>query len=147
MAHGRKTGGRDIKKGQVLNPRGGKAHDPVVRAIRKMTHNEIAEIGSMIIEGNLQDLTDLMENRRPDSSVLKVWMASIAVRAINRGDADALNKLLDRIVGRVRQDIGFLTPAGAMAAVVTMNDDDLREEADRLAREVIDAEFTVADQT
>ena len=103
MAKGKKTGGRDIKKGDVLNPRGAASHNPDLKAVRRMTHDDVSEVGQLIVEGNIEKLKSAKDD--PSSSVLKVWFCSVAIKAIDRGDAGALSVLLDRIVGKVKEKV------------------------------------------
>jgi hypothetical protein len=95
--------GRRFKPGQSGNPKGAAAHNKDVKRIRRMTADEVAQMGSLILEGNLAGLVAVKDDK--DASVLKVWMASVAIKAINKGDAQALGALLDRITGRLTQPI------------------------------------------
>lgn len=101
MAKGLKTGGRDIKKGQVLNPKGGGAVSPQTRAIRKITLDHIEEVAQVILDGNVQGLKDLSSN--PEASVLKVWIARAASEGIKRGDMHPLDLILNRILGKPKE--------------------------------------------
>lgn len=103
MAKGKKTGGRDFKPGHSGNRRGAAAHNAEVKRIRRMTHEEVAEIGSLILDGNLEKLMEVKVDRQ--ASVLKIWMASVVVKSINKGDAHALDVLLNRITGKVKENI------------------------------------------
>ena len=114
MAKGRKTGGRDFKVGHKM-AKGGAAHNPDLKRIRKLTQSEVAEIGSMILELNLKQLIDI--KTETGAKALKVWIASIVARAISKGDAQALNALLDRIVGKVKDKIEMSGPDGGPIAV------------------------------
>lgn len=144
MAYGKKTGGRDIQKGQVLNPLGGAAQDPVIRQLRRMTRADVAEVGQLIVAGNLPELMKVHED--PTATVLKVWMAAIAIKAINKGDADALNKLLEQIMGRVPLGIYNAGSMGQIVpqAVAILSDDELRAAGERLTKEIIDVELEEA---
>ena len=97
--------GKHFQKGNKANPRGAGAHNKDVKAIRRLTHEEIAEIGSLILDGNLKRLTEVRDDK--NSTVLKVWICSVAIIAINKGDAQALNALLDRIVGKPKAEFNF----------------------------------------
>ena len=70
--------GRPFQKGQSGNPLGGKLHNPELRAIKRLTSAEVAEIGSLVVKKNLVGLKAVAND--PESSALKVWMASIAIR-------------------------------------------------------------------
>lgn len=103
MAKGRKTGGRNFKPGNNENPLGGAAHCPELKRLRRATREEIAEIGTMIVDCNRAKLIAIRDD--PNSTVLKVWMASIAIRGINKGDPYAMDALLNRTVGKVKEEV------------------------------------------
>jgi hypothetical protein len=115
MAKGVKTGGRDFTKGHKFG-KGGAGHNPALKAIRKLTNDEIAQLGTLILEGNLAALQDIKNDT--NASVLKVWFASVAVKAISRGDAAALNAILDRIVGRSKETVELTGKNGNPIEVV-----------------------------
>ena len=98
-----KPRGKPFQKGNNANPIGALAHDPVIRKIRKMTHADIEEIGQVILEGNLEKLNAIKND--PNTSVLKLWICTIAIIAIKKGDVNALNSILDRIVGKVKEKV------------------------------------------
>ncbi len=53
----------------------------------------------MILSGNTADLQAVAKDRK--ASVIKVMLASVAVKIIQKGDAQSLNILLDRLIGKV----------------------------------------------
>lgn len=115
MAKGKKTGGRDFQKGHKF-ARGAASHNPALKAVRRLTQSEVAELGTMILEGNLAALIAIKDDK--ESSVLKVWFAAVAVKAISRGDAAALNAILDRIVGRSKETVELTGKNGNPIEVV-----------------------------
>lgn len=96
-----------FKKGQSGNPLGAKAHNQDLIRVRRMTHADIAKVGALVVDGNIQALKDLVKN--PESTVLQVWMATIAIKGIEQGDMTKLDGLLSRIVGKTKTEI-VLTP-------------------------------------
>lgn len=103
MAKGKKTGGRDIKPGEIRNPLGGGSHNPDMKEVRRLTKEQVAEIGTLILTGNLEKLQSIKDEK--SASVLKIWFASVAIKAISRGDAHSLSVILDRIVGKVKDQL------------------------------------------
>jgi hypothetical protein len=95
--------GRRIQKGMVLNPLGGKAHNPVIRELRKITQDDVALVGQLIIENNTEEMERIVAS--PDSTVLQAWMASVAKKGIERGDSNALDVLLNRIIGKAKERV------------------------------------------
>lgn len=103
MAKGTKTGGRNIKPGQVLNPIGGRAHSPEKKALKKLTTEHLKEVADIILEGNLEKLKALVTD--PNTSVLKVWIAKAAATAIQKGDINTLETILNRSIGKVKEKV------------------------------------------
>ncbi len=94
-------GVKGFQKGVATNPLGRGAEKNM--RLRKMTHEEIADIGSLILSGNLEALQAVPKD--PNSSTLRVWFASIAMTAIKKGDASSLSIILDRLVGRPKAQV------------------------------------------
>jgi hypothetical protein len=125
-----------FKKG---NP-GGPGRPKVSRAeviLRKITAQDVAEIGQMIIMGDLPALKDVLaraehENPEMRPTTLQVWIAACAAKAIKEGDSRTLNDLLDRFVGRIP---AALLIANVPSKDVTMTPEEAQEEAKRLLLE------------
>lgn len=88
-------------KGVSGNPQGGKLHDPVKRAIKRLTTKELKDLAGLLLDGDTKGLRDVAKDKR--SSVIKVMLASVAQKIIDKGDMQALNILLDRLIGKVPQ--------------------------------------------
>lgn len=91
--------GRRFKKGQVTNPLGAGAHNHDLKALRRLTHDEIADLGTLVVQGNVKALQAIRDD--PSSSALKMWFMAVVMKAIQKGDMQALNAFLDRVVGKV----------------------------------------------
>lgn len=107
MGNFKPTNPKKFEKGNNANPRGAGAHNKDVKAIRRLTHEDVAQVGSLILDGNVEKLKEVQMD--PTTTVLKVWMCSVAIKAINKGDAQALNALLDRIVGKSKEHINVVS--------------------------------------
>lgn len=112
MAKGKKTGGRDWVKGQVPNPIGARAHDPQKKALRKLTHAQVAEVASLILDGDIDALNEVVKDKT--STPLKIWLASVAMKGIQKGDMATLSMLLDRVVGKVKEKVDLSNDDGSM---------------------------------
>lgn len=96
------------KKGVSGNPDGGRKHDPEIRKLKALTKKEIAEVGELILMGNFQELLrmrDEVKNLKSEDSALKVMIAAVAMRVVSKGDMVALDTLLNRLVGKVKDEI------------------------------------------
>jgi len=102
VAKGKFTGGRQFKKGQVGNPLGGGAHNPELKKIRKLTNEQVAEVGSLILTLDAKRI-DALRKKKEGVSILQTWIANAAYWANKRGDVYALNTLLDRISGKIKE--------------------------------------------
>ena len=102
MAKGKKTGGRQFKKGQSGNPLGARAHNQEVKKVRRLTNEQVAEIGSIILE-NTPEQINALRKKKTGITILQSWIANTAYRASIRGDGYMLNTLLDRISGKIKE--------------------------------------------
>lgn len=97
------------KPGQSGNPEGGRRHNKELRALRKMTKEQVAEIGELILKGNIKKLQAIVDSAgkmgKKNKSVLITWFAAVAIKAIAKGDARSLDIVLSRIIGKVPESI------------------------------------------
>jgi hypothetical protein len=100
-----------IKKGEVRNPNGARAHHKIAEgSMRKLSQREVEELGSALLQGDVSALKDIIDTREEKGrSVLMVWVASVAYRAIIKGEVGPLEVLLNRFVGRVSEKIDHTT--------------------------------------
>lgn len=91
------------KKGQSGNPDGGKKHNPELKAIKNLTEKELIEVANMVIKGTMDELLETRED--PESTVLQRMLASVAVRVMKKGDMHAMDILLNRMIGKVKDKI------------------------------------------
>lgn len=104
-----------FKKGQPsANPLGGKLHNPEIKLIKRLTEKELAEVATVILQGRIGDLKNLMKN--PDTSPLQGMVAGLALKTMTRGDASAFNALMDRILGKVKDNVNV---SGTLGTNVT----------------------------
>jgi hypothetical protein len=97
-----KVRGRPIQKGQVLNPLGRKAHNPALQAVRKMGRDELAELGKSLFGKTRADVEKMA--RDPATPILQQIILMQLVNA-SKGSGNAFDRILDRIVGKVQDDI------------------------------------------
>lgn len=94
---------KPYQPGQSGNLEGARAHDPVVKAIRRLTRLEIAEIGTLLLEKNIAELQRIAED--PNTSALKVMVAAVVAKAITKGDAYSMSVVLEQVAGRAPQKV------------------------------------------
>lgn len=129
-----------FKKGQSGNPLGARLHNPELRAIKRLTRAEVAEIGTLIVSKNITKLKAIVKDaqKNPDSahSALKVWIAMVALKGMTKGDAHAMDVLLNRLVGKVKDEIELTGKEGGpiRQLVGQMTPEERKAELNRLKK-------------
>lgn len=109
------------KKGQSGNPLGARLHNPETKALKNLTKQELIDIGNLIVKGDIESLTAIRDSVKTGGkgvSVLSVWIASVAMRSIESGDMHALDILLNRLIGKVKDDVTLTSFSHNMPQVV-----------------------------
>lgn len=88
-----------FKKGQSGNPDGARKHNPIKRTIKRLTLKELKDLSCLLLDGDVEALKRIAKD--PKTRSIKAMVASVAYRIVVKGDAQALNILLDRLVGKV----------------------------------------------
>ena len=107
-----------FKKGKSGNPLGGKIHKPEIRRIKGLTEKEVVKIGTLVLKGSVDELRAIAKNGK--ASALKCMMAAVAVRTISRGDPQALDALLNRLIGRVKDKVEVSGPNSGPQVILNM---------------------------
>lgn len=109
------------QKGQSGNPSGLERHPPGFRALRNLTKKELIDVGNVLIKGDMEGLRRVAEDEK--SPALMAMIASICLTIYNSGDMKALDTLLNRLIGKVREDIhhgGSIGGVSGAQVVVTL---------------------------
>lgn len=122
--NGVKTGGRDIRPGQVLNPLGSRAHDPQLIALRNLTKENLKEVLQLVLTRNVDELQRMAEE--PATPVFKAAAATAALRAYRSGDWSFMEGPLARVIGKVKEEIEISGELTLRAKYQDMTDDDLK---------------------
>jgi hypothetical protein len=104
------------KPGESGNPEGRPAIPEEIKKLRLLTNEEIKEVATLLLDKNYSAI-QLMEND-PSTPMLKLWMVKVALKATDRGDMMTLNAFLDRVVGKVKEQVehsGKITLADLVA--------------------------------
>ena len=109
--------GSGFKKGQSGNPKG-RPKDLLGKKMRQLTAEEFAEIANLIIKGSIEELRAISKDE--SQSALRVMIAAVAVKTISKGDMDALDKLLNRLVGKVKDHVQVTGMNGGPQVILTM---------------------------
>jgi hypothetical protein len=74
-----------------------------IKAIRRLTVDQVAEIASSLVMGGLSELKAIATD--PEATVLQIWFSRVAGKGISAGDMRALDAVLDRIIGKPKTQV------------------------------------------
>lgn len=107
-------------KGRSGNPRG-RPRDFLNTSMKKLTRDELEEIANVLIKGNQDDLDLILASRKV--SLIQKMIATVAYKILERGDMDALDKLLNRLIGKVKDTVDISSNAiGGTTVILKMPD-------------------------
>jgi hypothetical protein len=98
--NGVKTGGRDIKKGEILNKKGS-SYPNEIRRMDKWTQLTFRLRVQEFLNMTMDELKDLLKSKNSTCGDLLIGM--VLKEAITRGDVVRLNAILDRCIGKVTE--------------------------------------------
>lgn len=118
--------GKPFKKGHK-SPGPGRPRLPEeLREIRTVTKTEVLASMSKFLRLDLDGLKDFLN--KTNMPVLDHLIARILVAAIKGGDAARLNFLLDRLIGRVQNDVKITAPKPVLIEYLNGDKDFLGQE-------------------
>ena len=113
-----KVVGRPFPKGTSGNP-GGRPRTPEeLKLIKRLTQKELAEVGSMIIKMTPAEITALSKD--PNATLIQAMVAALAKKTIDKGDPIAFDKLMDRLIGKVKDTLEVTGANGGPQVVVSL---------------------------
>lgn len=106
--NGTKTGGKNFVKGQSGNPAGRPPMPKELQNVRKLSPSYIKIVISKLCNMGKEDLEKyLKDNRTP---MVEITIGAILVKATAEGDYSRLNFLLDRSIGKVKDNLEITIP-------------------------------------
>jgi len=103
MAKGFKTGGRDFVKGVVTNPNGRPKVSSQLKEIKQLNATRLAELLNEFINMDKEAL--IAKSKDPSTTVFELIICSILKNAYDKGDQQRINFILDRLVGKVKDQV------------------------------------------
>lgn len=92
-----------FKKGQSGNP-GGRPKTPEdVKELKKLNNIELERIINESLQLSRDQLKKIMAD--PESTMLQLVVASLLTQSVNKGDHMRLNFLLERLLGKVKENM------------------------------------------
>lgn len=107
--------GKKFRPGISGNP-AGRPKDVLGKKMRQLTAEEFADIANLIVKGSIEELRAIAKDE--SQTALRVMIASVAVRIISKGDMDNLDKLLNRLVGKVKDVVQVSNIDGPQVVVM-----------------------------
>jgi len=98
MAKGRKTGGRDFKKGHKFSKGGTRLPEHVTHA-RMINRIDVEKMLNKYSNHNMKELKSALEN--PLTTAMELCVIRVYIEGIKKGDERRLGFLWDRLVGPV----------------------------------------------
>ena len=92
-----------FKPGKSGNPGGMPIETEEQKRLRRLTKAELAECASWLVKGNVDQIRTIAKD--PKASILQVWVAALVIKSIEKGDADSWDKIMNRIVGKVKDEL------------------------------------------
>lgn len=92
-----------FKPGESGNPEGARRHNPIQKALKNLTVTTYREVIEAVLTGNVDNLRVMIQD--PKTSALQVGVARAFVKAIEAGDYGVIERIAERIVGKIPDEL------------------------------------------
>ena len=123
-------------KGDVRNPLGGNSHNPLTRALKRVTQDSYCEALSIAFERQEDELEKFVNN--PETPMLQKFVAKAMLSAFKRGDFAFVERIADRLIGKVSDNM-VINQTGAgnvVAQIAVMSDAEIKSRVAKLKEDV-----------
>lgn len=103
MAKGFKSGGKNFEKGIVTNPRGRPPLPEEYKKIQKLNADQVKAMIAKFAVMTLDEMRQYLDSGK--APVFEVMIGTIINKCIEEGDHARLNFLLDRTIGKVKENV------------------------------------------
>ena len=117
--------GRPFTTGNSGRPKG---TTTVPKKVREMNRKEVESIISKYLKMSLSKLKEKMGN--PKTRSMDLMIIKIIVEAIKKGDYSRVNFLMDRTIGKVKEQLEHSNPDGSMQGTVIVLPSNGREKVE-----------------
>lgn len=114
----KKTIGRAFLPGQSGNPKGRPKLPRELREAMKMTKAQFTELLVKYLSFSLGEL--LLINKQENTAALDRIVISVITNAIKKGDQQRLDFLMNRIIGKVKDEIDHTSGGSPVKAVLVL---------------------------
>jgi hypothetical protein len=105
-----------FKKGVSGNPLGGKLHNPEIKKIKALTEAELIEVATFILKSTIGQLR--LKIKDPNTPALQGMVIGLAIKTMSKGDSGSFNALMDRLLGKVKENFNFSGNVGGTSKVI-----------------------------
>lgn len=123
---------RPIKKGEVRNPNGGRAHNPLRQALRQLTNKEYCQAIELALTRDIKALEVIMKD--PGTSAMQLGIISCLHDAIVKKNWAVLNSIAERLVGRPPDEIKITSNNVTQVSVIDQRK--FKEARDKILNDV-----------
>lgn len=107
---------KPAKKGEIRNPEGGRTHNPLTKALKKLTIETYREVIELALTSNIKALKEIAEH--PKTPAVQVGVAFALIGAVKKGDWEVLEKIASRIVGKIPDQLNVVSQNHVAVAIV-----------------------------
>jgi len=144
MANGFKTGGKNFEKGKVSNPRGRPPVPDEYKKIQKLNADQVKGMIAKFARMTIAEMEDYLNSGT--APVFEAMIGNIIRKCLEDGDHAKLNFLLDRTIGKVKENVEVsLVPQITYKTTMTEDGRMIQDVIKQELPEAIDAEYTSTD--
>lgn len=104
--------------GIKANPLSRWAEDPYLQRVKQLTKEELSLMGNMILSTDIDTLKYWI--KKENCNTLRYMLAQVVIKVCNTGCMDTLDKLLNRLIGKVKDEIDHTANLNFPQVVVTL---------------------------
>lgn len=94
-----------FKPGQSGNPHGRPPLNPIQKALKNLTIATYREVIEVVMTGNIDNLKAMIID--PNTPALQVGIARSFIKAIDAGDYGVIERIAERIVGKIPDELNL----------------------------------------
>lgn len=108
---------KPFKKGAPSgNPEGGRKHNPEIKKIKALTEKQLIDVATFVLQSSVGQIKARMKD--PKTSVLHGMVLGLALKSMTKGDAGSFNALMDRMLGKVKENFHLSGTIGGTSKVI-----------------------------
>lgn len=127
---------KQFKKGETGNPHGRPPISPIQRALRNLTLDTYREVIELVLTGNVEAVRAMIQD--PKTPAIQVGVATAFMKAIKDGDYTVIERIAERIVGKIPDvvNVNAINNSKVAVTVSTLDPSKLKEAWKKLQEDV-----------